>query len=115
MATNRTLATQANALMTKFINSYEKMYGDKPANFNRHREKWAFQDMIEDLGYSRAGEVIDYYFETRNVGHPVTTLLYEYDKLNVIMKERAEDEENRARLRRESEQRVKEWRERHGK
>jgi hypothetical protein len=71
--------------------------------------------MIEDLGLERAGEVVDYYFETRNVGHPVTTLLYEYDRLNIIMKERAADDEVRARLRRESEQRVKEWREKNGK
>jgi hypothetical protein len=101
--------------MNKYVDNYKRLYGSPPANFNRFREKWGFTAMITDLGYARAGEVVDYYFETRHVGHPVTDLHYEYDRLNIIMKEKAEDEENRARLRRESEQRVKEWREKHGK
>jgi len=101
--------------MDRYVKKYEDTYGTKPTNFNRFREKWGFQSMITDLGTNRAAEVVDYYFETRHIGHPVTGLLYNYDKLDELMKERAVDEENRAKLRRESEQRVKEWREAHGK
>jgi hypothetical protein len=114
MAAKATTA-QINAMITKFLGNYERVYGQRPTDFNRFREKWGFRDMIEDLGYARAGEVIDYYFETRHIGHPATTLFYEYDKLDQIMRERVVDEENRARLRQESELRVKEWREKHGK
>lgn len=106
---------QVNALMSRYVKNYESKYGNKPEGFNRYREKWGFIGMIEDLGLTRANEVVDYYFETNNLLHPVQTLLYEYDRLSTIMKERAKDDENRERLRRESEARVKQWREAHGK
>lgn len=114
MATKATTA-QINSMINRYLKNYEGVYGQRPQDFNRFREKWGFRDMIEDLGYSRSEQIVDYYFETRHVGHPVNTLFYEYDKLDKILTERAADEENRARLRRESEQRVKEWREKHGK
>lgn len=113
MATKVSTA-QVNTLITQYLSLYEDHYGQKPTGFNRYREKWGFTAMIEDLGFARAKEVVNYYFETRNIGHPVTKLLYEYDKLDKIMTDRAKDDELRARLRRESEERVKAWREQHG-
>lgn len=107
-------STQVNALITQYLTLYQERYGRKPTDFNRYKEKWGFASMIEDLGNARAKEVVSYYFETNNIGHPVSKLLYNYEKLDEIMTERAADEELRARLRRESEARVKAWREKHG-
>lgn len=113
MATNRTLTTQMNALVNLYVKLYKEHYdGEAPANFNRHRDKWGFQSMIEDLGYNRAQEVVAYYFETKHLFHPATTLLYEYDRLDKIMKERAADDKRKAILLEESRKRVEEWRNR---
>jgi len=105
---------QVNALITSYLKLYSDRYGNRPDGFNRFREKWGFQAMIEDLGYERAKEVVAYYFETRNIGHPVTELLYDYDRLDVLMRERAKDEEQRRILREKSKTRVEEWRKQNG-
>ena len=111
MATSRTLTTQTNALVSLYVKLYKENYeGESPSGFNRHRDKWGFQSMIEDLGYNRAREVVEYYFETKHILHPVNTLLYEYDRLDKIMKERAADDKRKARLLEESRARVEEWR-----
>lgn len=108
MVAQSTLTKQGNALITLYVNSYTDKYGKAPV-INRHRDKWGFQSMIEDLGYPRAQEVITYYFKTGRVGHPLQYLLYNYEKLNIILREIAEDEVNREQLRKQTEQRVKEW------
>lgn len=107
-------ATQINTLVSQFVSNYKAKYGEPPPNFNRHRDKWVFRDMIEDLGFGNSKEVIDYYFETKHVGHPFMTLAYDYDQIYRVMREREHDDEVRARLRRESEARVKAWREQRG-
>lgn len=107
-------SAQVNTLISQYLNLYEVKYGNRPNDFNRYREKWGFQSMIEDLGFARAKEVVSYYFDTNNIGHPVSKLLYNYEKIDEIMTERAADDELRSRLRRESEARVKAWREKNG-
>ena len=114
MASKDPLTTQMNALVTLYLKLYKEKYGEGPRNFNRHRDKWGFQSMVEDLGYDRAREVVTYYFETRNIYHPVNKLLYEYDKIDKLMREREEDEERRQRLLAESKKRVEAWREANG-
>ena len=104
---------QAYALISRFEKNYERKYQTKPS-LNRHRDKWGFQDMLEDLGYSRAQEVVDYYFELRYIGHPLQDLLRNYDKFDRIMRERAEDEKERHRIRRETKKRVEEFEKTHG-
>ena len=108
MVSQSTLTKQANALVTLFIQQYVEKYGKEPT-INRFREKWAFQDMIGDLGYENARILIEYYFKTGRAGHPVQYLLYNYDKLDKIRKEVAEDAIKRAEIRRATEKRVKEW------
>jgi hypothetical protein len=108
MVAQATLNKQANALVTMYLSEFKGKYNREPV-VNRYREKWGFLSMIEDLGYERAQEVIRFYFTTGRVGHPVNALLNNYDRLHKVMSEIAEDEANRERLRRETEERVKEW------
>ena len=113
MASAAALAKQANGLVTLYVNLWADKYNDAPA-VNRHRDKWGFQDMVEDLGYDRAKEVITYYFQTGRPGHPLKHLLMNYDRLHKLLLEIEQDEIDRVRLRKETEQRVKEWEEKNG-
>lgn len=106
---------QTNALITLFLSLYENKYSNAPVNFNRYREKWGFQGMIDDLGYARAREVVQWYFELVKYDHPSTHLLYNYDRMNKEMIDEAEDEKVRAALRAKSKIQVEEWRAANGK
>lgn len=99
---------QGNALVTQFVNNYTDKYSTRP-ELNRYREKWGFQDMIEDLGYDRAREIVDYYFRTSKPGHPVQFLLNNYDKINAFYAEKLADEKKREQIRRDTAERVREW------
>ena len=103
-------AQQYNALIILFLHLYEKKYNKVPVAFNRYREKWGFKSMFDDLGYGRAREVVDWYFELVRYDHPVQYLLYNYDRMNKEMIEEAEDRDVRAALRAETKKRVEEWR-----
>lgn len=113
MVAQATLTKQANALITLYANEYADKYSKAPV-MNRFRDKWGFQGMVEDLGYGRAQEVVKYYFRTSRVGHPLQYLLYNYEKLDQILKELAEDEVKREELRKLTEKRVAEWEARSG-
>lgn len=113
MVAKATLAKQGNALLNQFVAEWTDRYKRAP-DLNRYREKWGFQDMIEDLGYDRAMEIIRYYFSTDKSGHPVAFLLNNYDKINKYYDEKAEDLERRRAIRAETAARVREWEARHG-
>lgn len=98
---------QANGLIDRYIFLYKEKYGKAPS-INRYRETWGFVDMIKDLGYGRAKEVIEYYFETNKVGHTLIYLFKNYDRYDTLMRERAEDEVKRAQLREQTRLRVEE-------
>ena len=102
-----TIAQKANALVSLYIKLYAEKYGVQPT-VNRYREKWAFQDMITDLGEQGAKNVVTFYFKTGRVGHPIQHLMYNYDSLYKIMLESEEDAKNREILRRETEKRIRE-------
>lgn len=107
MTPKNTAAQNANALITLYIKCYTEKYSRKP-NINRYRIKWGFQDMVEDLGYQRSREVVEYYFRTGRSGHPTDFLLMNYEKISEVYEEKQEDERKRAELRKQTEQRVKE-------
>lgn len=107
MVAPATLTRQGNENINLYIKLFTDKYGNAPV-FNRHRHKWAFQDMIKDLGNESARETIKYYFQTNRIGHPITHLLYNYEQLNQTRVALDEDDEKRAQLRIETEKRVKE-------
>ena len=104
---NNTIAQNANALITLYIQCYTEKYSRKP-NINRYRVKWGFQDMVTDLGYQQAREVVEYYFKTGRQGHQIEFLLMNYEKISEVYEEKKVDERIRAELRKHTEQRVKE-------
>lgn len=108
-----TAQQKAYALITLYENQYKAKYGSKPS-LNRHRDKWGFQDMLEDLGYDDARDVIMYYFEMKHIGHPLQTLLRNYDRYHQIKEERKEDRARRLELREKTLKRVEEFEKEHG-
>lgn len=113
MVSEATINKYANELLALYVSLYTDKYGSAPS-MNRYKYKWGFKAMYEDLGPKPAREVIEYYFKTTRPGHPLEHLLYNYEKLNQIVKDIAKDEVDRAEWRKKTEQRVKEWEQNHG-
>lgn len=72
---------------------------------NRYKEKWAFQDMIDSIGYERSRDVIEYYFQIDGT-HQLNKLFNTFDVLDRSLTERDADREYRARLREETRKRM---------
>lgn len=109
---DRSLAQQANVLITKYVKLYTEKYGTAPV-INRYRDKWGFTDMLNDLGKVDSAKVIEYYFSLR-VRHDLMALFKSYDELH---KNRLADEEDKrrvAQLHKETAKRVKEWKDSNG-
>lgn len=100
---------QAYALISLFIKRYQEKYEKSPADLNRYRDKWGFQDMIDQLGYEDSRGLVDFYFTMTKYGHPVSYLLYNYEKIDAYRRELAEDEANRIKLREQTRLKVMEW------
>lgn len=100
-------AKLAHALVTKYSNLYELKYNRK-LTINRHREKWAMQDVIDSVGYDRALELLEYYFRITKSGHPLAWFYYNFDKIDENMIKLQEDNDRRARLREQTKRMVEE-------
>jgi hypothetical protein len=87
-------AKLAHALVTKYSDLYEIRYNKKPT-INRHREKWAMNDVIDSVGYDRAKELLEYYFKVTKPGHPLTFFYYNFDKIDESMVKLQQDKERR--------------------
>jgi hypothetical protein len=109
----RSLAQQANALISKYVKLYTDRYGEAPV-INRYRERWGFQSVIEDLGGQNANRVLEYYFTLKRTNHPVQDFLRSYDELHKWRLADEEDKRRVAQLHEETAKRVKEWQEKHG-
>lgn len=114
MVAEATINKHATTLLNLYINTYVDKYGKPPVDINRYRDKWIFRNMFEDLGVKQAERVILYFFRTSRPGHPVKYLGNNYDRLNRILIDLDNDEQERLRLRKETEKRVREWEKKHG-
>lgn len=108
MASEATVNKNARELLTLYVSLYQKKYNKAP-EMNRFKQQWGFRAMYEDLGIAQARKIVEYYFRTARVGHPIDYLLYNYEKLNRILIELEKDARDREQWRKETEQRVKEW------
>lgn len=93
MATNK----EPYILLSIYEGLYAERYNKKP-RLNKYREKWAMQDVIDSVGYSRAKEILQYYFKTGKVGHPLSFFYNNFDRLEDMMIQINKDAANRARL-----------------
>jgi hypothetical protein len=87
-------AKLAHALVSKYVALYQDRYSKAP-HINRHREKWAMQDVIDSVGYDRSKELLDYYFKITKPGHPLTWFFYNFDKIDENMVKLQQDKERR--------------------
>jgi len=101
-----TLRKYSQALITHFLKRYTEKYGKPPADFNRYRDRWGFQSMIEDLGKNRSTEVVDYYLSAPYSNHSVSFLFYNSDKISKKMFQLEEDAKKRKQLMEETKRRV---------
>ena len=108
-----TESQQAHALISAYEKRFADKYNYKPI-MNRFKYRWGFDSMIKDLGYTRAEDVIEFYFRTERIGHPVDYLLYNYEKLNEIKTASDLDDDERCKIRAATKLRVAEWEKLHG-
>lgn len=104
---------QANELINYFIKLYGEKFGEKPV-LNRHKQRFAVSDVLEDISYTKAQAILRYLVKV-DAEPSLTKFCYEYDELEVKMQREKKDDQERLQLRKETEQRVKEFRERYGK
>lgn len=100
-------AKLAHALLTLYVNMFKQKYEREP-KINRHREKWAMQDVIDSIGYDRARDLLEYYFRLKKPGHPIQWFIYNFDKLDDVLEKLKEDELRREKLRKQTKQMVEE-------
>lgn len=104
---------QAGKLLNQYSALYRDKYGSAP-RMNRFKEKYGMKDVVESVGFDRATEIMSYYFKTGRTSHPVEWFKYNFDKLDKVMVEKADDEEWKQKKRAETKARVEEWERKHG-
>lgn len=103
----------ANELVSLYIKLYKERFKKSPV-LNRHKQKFALHDILEDIKLTDLKNLLAYYVKVDS-DPSLTNFCYEYDELYVRMQRDAKDEDERLQLRRETEQRVLDFRERYGK
>lgn len=103
----------ANELVSLYMKLYKDRFREAPI-LNRHKQKFALHDILEDIAQSELRKLIAYYVKVDS-DPSLTKFCYEYDELYVRMQRDAKDEDERLQLRRETQRRVSEFRERYGK
>lgn len=107
-------AQQCHAMTTYYVKRYKEKYGTEPV-VNRHSARWGFDSVLLGMSPEETKELIDYYFKTTSTRrHSLDWFFYHYEKLIDGKNDLQTDIERRERLRRESEQRAREWREKVG-
>jgi len=71
-------------------------------------EKKLEEKATEIAEYDRAKELLDYYFKTNKPGHPVNWFFMNFDSMDKMLYQKAEDEINRKKLKQLTKQMVEE-------
>lgn len=104
---------QANELVTLFMSLFKERFHKTPV-LNRYKQRFALSDILEDMSFDDLKMLLKYYVKV-DAEPSLTSFCYEYDELYVKMQRDAKDEAERHQIRKETEQRVREFRERYGK
>ena len=97
----------AYTLLGHYEKCYAEKYGKKP-RYNKYREKWGIQDLVDTVGFDRAKELISYYFRVSRPDHQLQWFLYNFDKLDDMLKQIEEDKARRERIREQTKRMVEE-------
>lgn len=103
-------AQQCHAAITYYEKAYIEHHGFKPV-INRNTARWGFDSILRDMSPSECKALIDYYFDTGG-NHALDWFFWNYDKLIIARTSSVQETKARDKLKEESKQRVKEWRER---
>lgn len=105
-------AQQCHAMTTYYVKLYKQKYGVDP-QFNRHTARWGFESVLTDMPKDKAKKLLEFYFDTGSGNrHDLDWFFYNYDKLERSVSEVDKDRAHREKLRAESEERARRWRER---
>jgi hypothetical protein len=108
-------AKDCYALTSYFVKRYKEHYGVDP-KVNKFAARYGFDAMLQGMKkeeFSQINDLIDYYFTTKSEkAHNLQWFFNNYDKLWEAKTVLEEDKARRARLRKESEERARKWKER---
>ena len=106
-------AKDCHTLLSYYEKLYNEKYDEKPI-INRVTARWSADSMLKGMSIREAKELIEFYFLTMPDahGHKLDWFFWNYDSLIVAEREANKEASRVDRLRRESEQRAKEWEER---
>lgn len=101
------------------ISYYEKLYTDKYDRkpvVNRVTARWNFDSILRSMSLSECKALLEFYLRTMPEvhSHALPWFFNHYDKLMESEAETKAEEARRERLRKESEERAREWRARRG-
>ena len=109
MASDATELKHAKELVTLYRERYVNHYGKAPL-INTHRDLWGFRRMFGDLGKANSVLVIeDYFLSKKKFNHSLSELFNNYDRFFEAIEENEALTKKDEETRRETEQRVKEW------
>lgn len=86
-----------HVLLSIYEKLYQNKYNQKP-KYNKYKEKWAMQDVIDSVGFDRAVELLNYYFKIDRPNHQLQWFLYNFDKLDDVLHQLNLDKLNRERI-----------------
>lgn len=96
-----------------YVKLYKQKYNGMDPSFNRHTARWGFDSILTDMSKEKAKELIEFYFDTESPRrHDLDWFFYHYHELESSASDVEKDKAHRDKLRAESAQRAKEWRER---
>lgn len=103
---------QAELVVDHYKKEYEAKFKTKSI-LNRNKLKYLVIEVLKDLSVSEFNQLVTYYVKVDS-DPSLTVLCYEYDSLLVDMHRDATDATARAQLRRETAERVRQFRQRYG-
>lgn len=107
-------AKDCHTLTSYFEKQYKTKYGSAPV-VNRNTARWSFDSILQGMSVPECKELIDYYLASASEKrHNLQWFFYNYDKLIESQRDAIDDAERRKRLREESQERARKWREKLG-
>ncbi len=108
-----TKAQKAYALNSYFAKKYKEARHTE-YHGNTHRDKWGFQDMLDDLGEDKSRAVIDWYFGTERGEYSAQNLFNNYEKIADAMDDYEVEKEKTLSLLEATRRKVEEARKQRG-
>jgi len=108
-----TKAQKAYILNSDFAKKY-KAARHSEYHGNTHRDKWGFQDMLDDLGEDKSRAVIDWFFDTDRGDYSAQNLFNNYEKIAEAMEDYEEEKKRTMELLEATRRKVEEARQHRG-